>query len=175
MRATVDSFKRTVIIGNSGSGKSHLAQELAELTECDVVHFDEHFWEPGGFNKKRPPDIAQKEIHIISQAGSWIMEGVFGDLAESVLPNATALIFLDKSWCECETALFGRGSESSKQLDQITAKKNFNELLIWAKAYWERENSCSQKHHQKLFSEFKGTKLKFMSRADSENFLESLT
>jgi hypothetical protein len=44
-------------------------------------------------------------------------------------------------------------------------------LLVWAKAYWDRENSRSQKGHQKLYSDFKGTKVVFRSRADSQKFL----
>jgi adenylate kinase family enzyme len=166
-----ETFQRIVIIGNSGSGKSYFAKQLAELMKTRVIHFDEHFWEPGGFNKKRPSDMVHEEIKLLSQEEKWIMEGVFGDLASTALGNATALIFLDKSWEECEAALMNRGSESSKQLDSIEAEKNFQELLVWAKAYWDRENSRSQKGHQKLYSDFKGTKVVFRSRADSQKFL----
>lgn len=168
-------FQKIVIIGNSGSGKSYLARQLAELLDAKMIHLDEHFWEPGGFNKKRPADIVHKEIEMLSQEDKWIMEGVFGDLASTALQNATTLIFLDKSWEECEAGLLRRGPESSKQLDPIAAENSFKELLGWAKAYWERENSRSRKGHEKLFLEFRGEKISLINRKDSDNFLKTFT
>lgn len=168
-----EALQRIVIIGNSGSGKSYLAKQLASLLDVKVIHFDEHFWEPGGFNKKRPSEIVHEEIKLFSHDQKWIMEGVFGDLASTALANATTLIFLDKSWEECETALTKRGSESSKQLDPIEAEKNFQELLIWAKAYWDRENSRSRKGHHQLCFNFNGKKIILKDRTDSQAFIES--
>ena len=47
-----NNFNRILIIGNSGSGKSWLASQLSEKLQYKTIHFDKHFWEPGGFNKK---------------------------------------------------------------------------------------------------------------------------
>lgn len=44
-------MKRTVIIGNSGSGKTFLARALAAGSGIPVIHLDEIFWQPGGFNR----------------------------------------------------------------------------------------------------------------------------
>jgi adenylate kinase family enzyme len=45
---------RIIIIGNSGSGKTWLARQLAEDAPCPVIHLDDIFWEPGGFDKPKP-------------------------------------------------------------------------------------------------------------------------
>jgi adenylate kinase family enzyme len=167
-------LKRIVVIGNSGSGKSFLALELAKTLHSEVTHFDEHFWEPGGFDKRRPAQLVHEEIRKLSTAGQWIMEGVFGDLAATALPNATALIFLNKSWEECRSGLLERGSQTSKQKDPVAAEKSFQELLAWAEAYYARENSRSLPGHKKLFLEFKGFRQELNGRKATGDFIAAL-
>jgi adenylate kinase family enzyme len=169
-----ETFRRIVIIGNSGSGKSHLARQLSSSLNFPIIHFDQHFWEPGGFNKKRPPDVVHAEIRQLSLGDTWIMEGVFGDLAATALENATTLIFLNKQWNECRSALLDRGSESAKQLDPVAAEKSFQELLSWAEAYTQRENSRSLKGHSKLYTEFKNAKIELRDREGVANFIFTL-
>jgi adenylate kinase family enzyme len=159
-------LKRTLIIGNSGSGKTYFVKKLEKLLDTQVIHFDEYFWEPGGFNKKRPTDIVLQEIKTLSENEKWIMEGVFGNLAELVIPNATALIFLDKTWDECEAALLKRGP---------VTENTFKELFVWAKEYWNRDNSCSHSRHLLFFSHFKGKKIQLLNRLESEQFLANLS
>ncbi len=174
MTSAKDDFKRIVIIGNSGSGKSHLARQLSELFGSDVIHLDKLFWEPGGFGKKRPPEVVREEVGQLSHKEIWIIEGVFGDLAATALQNATTLIFLNKGWSECEAALKDRGSESSKQLDPVQAEKNFQELLTWAKTYYERENSRSLRGHSRLFQEFQKKKFEFQNRRETTAWMGRL-
>ena len=106
-----NNFNRILIIGNSGSGKSWLASQLSEKLSYKIIHFDKHFWEPGGFNRKRDRQVVYQEIASLAKEDNWIMEGVFGELAELALERATILVYLDKSWEECREALISRGSE----------------------------------------------------------------
>jgi adenylate kinase family enzyme len=46
-------LERTVIIGNIGSGKSHLAKSLSSLHPAPIIHLDRIFWMPGDFNEKK--------------------------------------------------------------------------------------------------------------------------
>lgn len=48
---------KVVIIGNSGSGKTWLARKLAGNASVPLIHLDEIFWEPGGFDKKSRDDL----------------------------------------------------------------------------------------------------------------------
>lgn len=43
---------KIVIIGNSGGGKTWLANNLSSIYSAPIIHFNEIFWEPGGFDKK---------------------------------------------------------------------------------------------------------------------------
>src|SRR5271170_8065506 len=162
----------TVIIGNSGSGKSHLAESLSTIYSAPVVHLDQLFWMPGGFNEKRPKDEIKNEIERKRKNSSWIVEGVFGELAELFLSRAESLVFLDMDWTICHAGLLVRGSESSKQLEAAKAEENFKKLLLWAEQYWTRTNLCSHSGHLRLFSNFAGHKFKFTCRAEVEGFLK---
>jgi adenylate kinase family enzyme len=163
---------RTVIIGNSGSGKSHLAKSLSTIYSTPIIHLDQLFWMPGGFNEKNPKDEIKNEIERKQKETSWIVEGVFGELAEMFLSRAQSLVFLDMDWTVCHAGLLVRGSESSKQLEAVKAEENFKNLLLWAEQYWTRTNLCSHSGHLRLFSNFTGQKYKFTCRAEVDNFLE---
>jgi adenylate kinase family enzyme len=168
----MNSTQRIVIIGNSGSGKSHLAKLLSKLHPFPVIHLDELFWTPGGFNKKRPKAEVRNEIEQKREEERWIAEGVFGELAELFLPRADALIHLDMDWPTCQRSLLSRGSESSRQLNPKDAEDNFQKLLAWARQYWERTDLRSHAGHLRLFSIFVGQKFTFTSRAEVNEFLE---
>ena len=157
---------RIVIIGNSGSGKSYLARKLDERLSIAPTHLDKLFWEPGGFNKKRPPEVVYREIDAISKTPQWLVEGVFGELAARFLDRAECLIWLDVDWEYCHSNLLQRGSESSKQLDKEQAEENFRKLVIWASNYWERVDLRSHKGHKELFDSFNGYKRVLRSRGE---------
>ena len=86
---------KIVIIGNSGSGKTWLAKRLGIILSAPVVHLDDLFWEPGGFDKQRNIDQIELLIQQHKNEAAWIAEGVFGELAEHYLEDAMFLLWLD--------------------------------------------------------------------------------
>lgn len=167
-------MERIVIIGNSGSGKTYLAQSLSRRFHLEIIHLDKLFWEPGGFNKKRPADVVYSEITTLAQGQSWIVEGVFGELAQEFLPKADCLLWLDLDWATCSASLLQRGSESSKQLDAYLAEENFNKLLQWASDYWQRQDLRSQRGHAFLFEQFNDKKVCLKTRGEVDDFIGTL-
>lgn len=140
-----------------------------------IIHLDQLFWEPGGFNKKRPADMVYSEIMTLAQGQSWIVEGVFGELAQEFLPQADCLIWLDIDWATCSASLLQRGSESAKQLDAQLAEENFNKLLQWASDYWQRQDLRSQRGHAALFEQFNGKKVCLKTSGEVNGFIGSLS
>ena len=122
--------------------------------------------------RKNPKDEMIREVEQKRKENSWIVEGVFGELAELFLPRAQTLIYLDMDWATCQSGLKSRGSESSRQKNPVEAEENFIKLLLWAEQYWTRTDLCSHAGHLRLFSDFTGVKLKFSSRPKVDEFLK---
>ena len=164
---------RIVIIGNSGSRKSHLAKLLSRICSIPIIHLDQLFWMPGGFNEKRSKNEVKNEIEQKRKDNSWIAEGVFGELAELFLPQAETLIYLDLDWATCHASLITRGSESSRQLEPVKAEVNFRNLVLWAEQYSTRTDLRSHTGHLQLFDNFSGLKFKFTTRAAVDEFIKN--
>ncbi|MEI2565239.1 AAA family ATPase [Vibrio metoecus] len=164
-------MKKILIIGNSGSGKSWLSSQLSQKLKLPEINLDSIVWEPGGFSEKRTEEVVEKEIEKIRSQSHWVVEGVFGSLAERLVSEADILLFLDLDWVVCEESLYLRGSESSKQLDPLLAEESFAKLLKWASEYKNRESKSSWAFHHKLFQEFSGKKVRFSARSQVNSFV----
>src|SRR2546430_14589625 len=101
-------IQRTVIIGNSGAGKSALAESLAASIHVPVIDLDLLNWKGNGYGRKRDEDAARRMTLEVSTQPLWIIEGVYGWLADVALPRATALIWLDFPWSLCRAFFFER-------------------------------------------------------------------
>ena len=125
---------RTVIIGNSGSGKTWLSRRLGSQFGVPVVHLHEICWLSGGFDAKREPAVVTEIISRETAAVKWIAEGVYGDLASEFLPAAQTLIWLDLRWPICKLRLGARGSESKSHMNHAQTKDGLKALIEWAEA-----------------------------------------
>jgi adenylate kinase family enzyme len=81
-------MERIVIIGNSGSGKTYHWSNIEYHFHYRLIHLDALFWEPGGFNIKRPQELVYGEIDHLRQSQTSIVEGVFGELAKEYCASA---------------------------------------------------------------------------------------
>lgn len=159
---------RVVIIGASGSGKSTLAQTLGARPGVEVVGLDRIHW-LDKVGSKRNEGEAKAIVAALAAEPSWIIEGVFGWLAEVALPRASSLIWLDLPWSVCRDGLAARGPWPGATADEHA---NF---FAWAEDYWQRETPSSFKGHLALFEEFAGVKYRLTSRAAIDAFVASST
>lgn len=120
---------RIVVVGNSGSGKTWLATSLAASTMVPVIHLDDLFWEPGGFDKKREQVVVMRLVEEYQSGDSWIVEGVFGELATIFADVADLFIWLDIDWSTCKTRLERRGSQSKKHMSREQSETGLKKLL----------------------------------------------
>jgi adenylate kinase family enzyme len=158
---------KTITIGNSGSGKTWLAAKLAETVGLSVIHLDELFWEPGGFDKKRPKETVLQLIEQAKANPAWIVEGVFGELAKRFSDEADFLVWLDIDWTTCRERLIRRGSASKKHMAREQTEEGLSRLIEWASHYYDRTDLRSHAGHQDLFQRFPGQKIHIHSEAQA--------
>lgn len=162
---------RTVVIGNSGSGKTWLATRLAASGTSNIVHLDHLFWEPGGFDRKRNAAELRSLIEESKRSESWVVEGVFGDLAEHYLDEAVTLIWLDIEWSICRARLERRGSESKSHMDRQQLETGLSKLVQWASNYYTRTDKRSFHGHQEMFNQFDGARIHVKSEMAANSLL----
>lgn len=162
---------KIIVIGNSGSGKTWLAQQLSSTIDGDVFHLDDFFWEPGGFNKKRSLEKIEFLIQQSKDSTSWIAEGVFGELASYYFDTAELLVWLDISWSICKKRLIKRGSESKRHLNREQSEKGLKMLCEWASQYNDRKDLRSYQGHKAMFTKFLRKKVYLNSENDVNTFI----
>jgi adenylate kinase family enzyme len=160
--------QRTVVIGNSGSGKSTLAERLAALAGVPAIDLDLLHWEADGYGVKREEAVARQLVREAAAQPRWVIEGVFGWLAQEAMPRATALIWLDLPWSVCRDSLLARGRRRGG------TETDFAALLAWAEAYWQRQTPSSFTGHLRLFENFAGAKRRMQDRPAVHRFLAEL-
>jgi hypothetical protein len=153
---------RLMILGNSGSGKSTLAKRLGASLLLPIHDLDHVHWHADG--RKREEAEAKALVADLATTPVWIIEGVYGWLAEVALLRATALIWIDLSWPECQDGLLRRGLRRGMTRDDQDA------LLAWAGAYWTRTTPSSFRGHELLYNAFAGSKWHLQSRAELSAF-----
>ena len=98
---------------------------------------------------------------------TWVIEGVFGWLANEALPRATALIWLDVPIEECIANVKARGQKSGGDAASFAA------LIEWVADYQVRTNANSRTAHERAFGAFAGHRVKVTSRTEMADLLNS--
>jgi len=155
---------RLLIIGNSGSGKTTVARAISNRHHHPFIGLDQIHWEEGGFARKRDEQAARRLTREAATADRWVMEGVYGWLAEEAMRRAQALLWLDLPWAECRAGLLDRKADQPFDTD----------MMLWAEQYWTRDTSSSWAGHRRIYDGFTGEKLRFRSRGDLSAFIARL-
>jgi hypothetical protein len=122
--------ERTVIIGNSGSGKSVFAERLAALNHVPVIDLDLLHWLDDGYRIRREEEVAKCLVRDAAAAPRWIIEGVYGWLAEIALPRASALVWLDLPWSVGRESLILTRSATGRETSRLRGPSELRRGLL---------------------------------------------
>jgi ABC-type dipeptide/oligopeptide/nickel transport system ATPase component len=156
---------RTLIIGNSGSGKSWLAERLAEHLQVSWVNLDSIHWLSDECSIARPRAEALGMARVAASEERWVIEGVYDWMVSELVHRATALIWLCVEDEVCVANIRQRETRRDENDSLLIA------LLDWAGSYRMREGSSGFAAHKRLFDGFSGSKLQLMDRAEMTAFV----
>jgi hypothetical protein len=166
-----DSENRIFILGNSGSGKTWLSGTLVNYLDLKMISLDDICWEPGGYYKRRAEEDVKSNLQEISQSSSWVMEGVYGDLAEILFPRLTSLYWLDLDPNFCAESVSQRGFESIPWMDTDAKIQGY---LKHIRSYQKNSGPMSREFHESVFNSYTGKKMTFKSRDEVNEFINNL-
>ena len=112
-RDSAAGYRRWLIVGSAGAGKSVLAREMAELLGLPIIHLDRHNWNPGWVATDRK-EWTQKVVELISR-DTWVMDGNYGGSISLRLPRAEAVVLLDLPVWQCLWGIFRRSTLYRKE------------------------------------------------------------
>lgn len=158
---------KTVIFGNSGSGKSTYAKMLAERHTCPHLDLDTIAWDPAATTPTRRPleDSAAQIDAFTHEADSWVIEGCYADLLALALAQATDVVFLNPGVDTCIANARNRPWEPHKYPSPEAQNANIDMLIGWIRDYTERDDEFSLAAHRRLFDGFAGPKQEFTSNS----------
>ncbi|EWH09558.1 hypothetical protein DS2_12023 [Catenovulum agarivorans DS-2] len=152
-------MNKIIIFGNSGSGKSTLAKRLSNLHGLANLDLDTIAWLDTNPPQRMPLEQSVKVIDdFLQQNTHWVIEGCYADLLEYVAPKASKLIFLNLPVNMCIDNAKKRPWEPHKYPSKQAQDQNLSMLIDWIKQYPTRNDTFSQKAHEKLYQEFEGHK-----------------
>jgi adenylate kinase family enzyme len=102
--------RRILLLGSSGSGKTHLSERLSGILGIDPIHLDAHFWQPG--HRPRGEREWREIVSTLTRRESWIMDGTYERTLDLRIPFADAIIVLDCPRNRCLDRVLQRQRES---------------------------------------------------------------
>ncbi|GED47357.1 hypothetical protein HME01_32090 [Vreelandella aquamarina] len=129
-----------------------IAKQSAACLSLDEVAF------LAGSERRRLEDSIADVMRFISDNESWIIEGCYSDIIESILPECEELIFLNPGVETCIAHCRARPWEPEKFDSQEEQDDNLHNLIEWVCAYETRSDEYGLRRHRALFESFNGKK-----------------
>jgi len=88
-----DGMQRVSVVGNSGSGKTTVARELATLLDAPHVELDAIFHQPGW--QELPAADFRDRVARIAKGQAWVIDGNYTAVRDIVWGRADTVVWLD--------------------------------------------------------------------------------
>ena len=156
---------RTVIIGNSGSGKSTMARAIASAPDVAYLDLDSVAWREDMPTRRKVSGAALGIVAEFAAAHEdWVIEGCYGELAGAALASCDVLIYLDPGNQACEDNCRKRPFEPHKFASSADQDAALPYLLQWVNEYDQRDDDTSRRSHEALAANFSGAVIHLQSR-----------
>jgi len=159
-------LRKVLIFGNSASGKSTLAKQLATSEQLDHLDLDTLAWQPTTPPTRTPLAKSTKSIEaFIQQHECWVIEGCYSDLLAIAEVKSSEVIFMNLSIEDCIINAKSRPWEPHKYSSKIEQDANLAMLIEWISQYELRDDTFSKAAHLAFYQNYSGEKKMFTCNA----------
>ena len=112
----IAQYQRIMLIGNNGSGKSHMARKLAAIMGLPLIHLDREFWQPNWEMPTREEWEARNRRFVAGK--QWIIDGMcrHGDTMALRYAAAELVIILDINRFVCLAGVIKRAGKPREDM-----------------------------------------------------------
>jgi len=110
----IRNYRRIILVGSGGSGKSWTAQRIAQITGYPLFHLDKEFLQPGWVMPPREERAARQQDMIAGT--TWIIDGNYDSSMETRFAAADLVIFLDINRVACLISAMRRAGKKRDDL-----------------------------------------------------------
>ena len=158
-------YKRIVVIGTTGAGKSTLARSISARLDMPYIELDALYWKPNW----TPAVDFRTQVEAAADSPAWVADGNYRIARDILWSRADALIWLDYGfWLSLGRLLrrTWRRIFTGEELWNGNRESVWNQLRLWSKdslinwffkTYWRRKReipvliSLKEYRHLKLF------------------------
>ncbi len=154
-------YKRIMIIGNNGSGKSFFAKELAKTTGLPLTHLDNEYWRSDWQTPTRE-EWEERQRQLVS-GEQWIIEGNYTSTMELRFERTELVVFLDVNRIACLLGVLKRRGDKRTDFPSHLDERLDKGFVRMCGGLWRFSKkrrpiimSLSEKHCDKPFWIIKG-------------------
>lgn len=135
-QASPHQSRKVLIVGGPGSGKTTLAQRLADRIGCALYELDAIGYE-GGAGPERPPELRQLDIAAIVACDAWVAEGSYTGWIDLLAIEADLIVWLDVPWRTARYRLISRHMKASlRRRNKHRGLHKLWNFVQYAKSYY---------------------------------------
>ena len=138
------TYKKIILVGSPGSGKSYLSKLIAKYTGQSLIHLDNEYWKPGWTATPKDEWIDRQKELISGE--SWIIDGNYDSTLELRFAAADCVIFLDINRFMWIYGAWKRHGKKRSDLPDYLEEKVDKEFLEFIKWIWD----FPKKHRKKI-------------------------
>ena len=129
------NYKKVIVLGNNGSGKSYFSKKLAEITGLPLIHLDLLYWKENWTHPSRE-EWAEIQRKLVANE-HWIIDGMHVSTLEIRFREVDAVFFLDIDLKTCLDAIKEREEEKRSDFPSFLDNNegNFDEFLSGAQDF----------------------------------------
>lgn len=158
-------YKKIIVVGCPGSGKSTFSRKLHKATGIELFHLDAAYWKKD-FSHISKSELKAEQVKIF-QHGSYIIDGNFKSTLELRISHSDLIFFFDLPVETCVAGALNRKGNRPEMPCELPADDEFIDFI-------KNFNSAVKPMMLELFKKYNSNVITFHSRKEADDYIEKI-